>query len=81
MMTEWRRSCPIEAPEREPGVFKRPKMEQVGPQPDPADLANRRNTERRMRLATGGRQSTILGSAIRAASTGPTATLTGVQGG
>jgi hypothetical protein len=62
-------------------VFSRPKLEQVGPQPDPADLENRRNSERRRRLATGGRQSTILGNAIRAASTAPTATLTGVQGG
>lgn len=62
-------------------MFRRPKMEQVGPMPDPADLANRRDTERRRRLSTGGRQSTILGAAIRAASTGPTATLTGVQGG
>lgn len=62
-------------------MFRRPKMEQVGRPPDPADLENRRNTERRRRLSTGGRQSTILGAAIRAASTAPTATLTGVKSG
>ena len=64
-------------------MFRRPKLDPAdapGPTPDPSDLANRRDTERRRRLATGGRQPTILVSAIRAAATSPTATLTGVKG-
>lgn len=48
--------------------------------PDPADLENRRNTERRNRLRTGGRQSTILAQAMERAAGVPTATLTGVAG-
>lgn len=61
-------------------MFKRPKMEEAGPAPDPTDLANRRDTERRRRLSTGGRQSTVLATAMRKAATAPTATLTGVKG-
>jgi len=61
-------------------MFKTPKMKDVGPPPDPADLENRRDTERRKRLATGGRQSTLLATAMERAATRPTATLTGMSG-
>ncbi|MBO9502522.1 hypothetical protein [Brevundimonas sp. A19_0] len=61
-------------------MFRRPKIESAGPMPDPADLENRRNTERRNRLRTGGRQSTILAQAMERAAGVPTATLTGVAG-
>lgn len=62
-------------------MFRRPKMETPEPTatPDPADIANRRETERRRRTLTGGRQSTVLGTAARAAG-GPRPTLTGVGG-
>lgn len=60
-------------------MFRRAKMEDAGPAPDPADLENRRETERRKRTATGGRQSTILAQAIERAAAQPTATLTGVN--
>ena len=61
-------------------MFKRPKIVDPGPQPDPSDVENRRNTERRRRVATGGRQSTLLATAMERASSTPTATLTGVNG-
>lgn len=61
-------------------MFRRPKIESAGTQPDPADLENRRETERRKRLSTGGRQSTILAKAMERAASAPTATLTGVNG-
>lgn len=61
-------------------MFRRPKMEAAQVQPDPADLENRRQTERRKRLSTGGRQSTILAQAMERAAAAPTATLTGVGG-
>jgi hypothetical protein len=47
--------------------------------PNPDDLANRANTERRQRLASGGSQSTLLAKAMAQASGQPTATLTGVS--
>ena len=58
-------------------MFRRPKLETPGPQPDPADIENRRETERRRRVASGGTQSTILASAMRSAAGLPSATLTG----
>ena len=60
-------------------MFQRPKIESAGPAPDPTDVANRANTERRRRLATGGRQSTVLAQAMQTAAAAPTATLTGVK--
>ena len=62
-------------------MFKTPKMRDAGPAPDPADIENRRNSERRSRLARGGRQSTLLATAMERATAAPTATLTGVNGG
>lgn len=61
-------------------MFRRPKIESAGPQPDPNDLANRRETERKKRLSTGGRQSTLLAQAMERAASAPTATLTGMNG-
>lgn len=61
-------------------MFRRPKLEAAPVQPDPADLENRRQTERRKRLSTGGRQSTMLAQAMERAASAPTATLTGVGG-
>lgn len=61
-------------------MFKRPKMEDAGPTPDPTDLANRRETERKRRTATGGRQSTVLAQAMQTARAAPTAVLTGNNG-
>ncbi len=58
-------------------MFKRPKMEEAGPAPDPSDLANRRESERKRRLGTGGRQSTVLAQAMQTARAAPTAVLTG----
>jgi hypothetical protein len=60
-------------------MFKRPKMKEVAAV-DPSDLENRRESERRKRLATGGRQSTLLATAMERAAAKPTATLTGVNG-
>lgn len=56
-------------------MFRRPKLESAGAEPDPSDLENRRNSERKKRLATGGRQSTLLATAMERAATTPTATL------
>lgn len=61
-------------------MFKRPKIKDAGPQPDPNDLENRRNSERKTRLQTGGRQSTLLAQAMERAAGQPTATLTGLNG-
>lgn len=61
-------------------MFKRPKIVSPGPQPDPSDLENRRNSERRKRLGTGGRQSTLLAQAMERQAAQPTATLTGMNG-
>lgn len=61
-------------------MFRRPKIEPQGQTPDPADVANRRDTERRKRLATGGSQSTMLGRAVQRAATSSSTTLTGVGG-
>lgn len=60
-------------------MFKQPKMQSAGPAPDPADLENRRESERKKRVGTGGRQSTILAQAIERAAAQPTATLTGIN--
>lgn len=58
-------------------LFRTPKYS--APQaPDPSELGNRRDSERRNRLASGGTQSTLLGKAMAAASGQPTSTLTGV---
>jgi hypothetical protein len=59
-------------------MFNTPKPEKIGPEPDPSDLENRRGSERKKRLATGGRQSTLLATAMERAAARPTATLTGV---
>jgi hypothetical protein len=61
-------------------MFRQPKPETPGPQPDPNDVANRRNTERRHRTMSGGRQSTVLATAMNRQAAAPTATLTGVGG-
>lgn len=58
-------------------LFRTPKLQQT-PAPDPADLANRRDGERRARLASGGSQSNLLSKAMAAASGQPTSTLTGI---
>lgn len=58
-------------------LFRTPKYHQTAA-PDPADLANRRDSERRNRLASGGTQSTLLSKAMAAASGQPTTTLTGI---
>lgn len=60
-------------------MFRRPKIESAGPMPDPADLENRRATERKKRTETGGRQSTLLAQAMERAAAQPTATLTGIN--
>lgn len=60
-------------------MFNSPKLKPGPAQPDPNDLENRRNSERRGRLATGGRQSTILAQAMERAAGAPTATLTGLN--
>lgn len=60
-------------------MFRRPKIESAGATPDPADLENRRLTERRRRTETGGRQSTILAQAMERAASTPTATRTGIN--
>lgn len=59
-------------------LFRQPSYQPVTP-PNPDDLQNTRDAERRMRLATGGSQSTLLAKAMAAASGQPTSTLTGVQ--
>jgi hypothetical protein len=59
-------------------IFRTPKMQSNTP-PNPDDLQNTRDTERRNRLATGGSQSTLMAKAMAAASGQPTNTLTGVQ--
>lgn len=61
-------------------MFKRPKMDDAGAAPDPADTANRRDSERRRRLGSGGRQSTVLAQAMQTARAAPTAVLTGTNG-
>ena len=61
-------------------MFKRPKIVSPGPQPDPADVENRRNSERKKRLLSGGRGSTLLAMAMERANTAPSATLTGTNG-
>ncbi len=58
-------------------MFRSPKMESPGPQPDPSDLENRRNSERRKRLATGGTQSTLLAQAMERADASPSNRLRG----
>jgi hypothetical protein len=62
-------------------MFRRPKLESAGAQPDPSDLENRRNSERKKRLATGGRQSTLLATAMERARTAPAPNLTPGGGG
>lgn len=52
-------------------MFNRPKLQSAGAQPDPADVENRRGTERRNRLATGGTQSTLLATAMERAAASP----------
>ncbi len=47
--------------------------------PDPSDTANRANSERRGRLLSGGRQSTMLAQAMERSSAAPAATLTGIN--
>ena len=61
-------------------MFRRPKLQEAGPQPDMADTANRANSERRGRLLSGGRQSTLLAKAMERSVTAPSATLTGING-
>lgn len=61
-------------------MFRRPKIKDVGPQPDMADTENRANSERRGRLLSGGRQSTLLAQSMERAATAPSATLTGING-
>jgi len=61
-------------------MFNAPKAPTPTPPPDPSDLANRRDSERRRRLSSGGRQSTLISRAVEAAGGAPTATLTGVGG-
>lgn len=61
-------------------MFKTPKPQSPGPQPDPNDLENRRNGERKSRLTTGGRQSTLLAQAIERAATTPSGRLNGSGG-
>lgn len=61
-------------------MFRRPKIKDAGPAPDPNDLANRRDSERKSRLQTGGRQSTLLAQAMERQAGAPTATLTGLNG-
>ncbi|WP_332772948.1 hypothetical protein [Phenylobacterium sp.] len=58
-------------------LFKSPKY-QSSAAPDPGAMENRRDSERRSRLATGGSQSTLLSKAMAQASGQPIATLTGV---
>lgn len=59
-------------------LFKTPKFQSTAA-PDPADLQNRRDSERRGRLATGGSQSTLLTRAMaQAGAAAPLATLTGI---
>lgn len=60
-------------------MFRRPKIESAGPMPDPSDTANRANSERRGRLLSGGRQSTMLAQAMERSATTPSATLTGIN--
>lgn len=52
-------------------MFNRPKAPKPLAQPDPADVENRRGTERRNRLATGGTQSTLLATAMERAAADP----------
>lgn len=52
-------------------MFNRPKLQSAGKQPDPTDLENRRNSERKNRLATGGTQSTLLAQAMERAAATP----------
>lgn len=59
-------------------LFRTPKFQST-PAPNPDDLANRANSERRQRLASGGSQSTLLAKAMAQATGQPTATLTGVS--
>lgn len=59
-------------------LFRTPNFKST-PAPNPDDLANRANTERRQRLASGGSQSTLLAKAMAQATGQPTATLTGVS--
>lgn len=61
-------------------MFRTPKLQSAGPQPDPADLENRRNSERKSRLATGGKQSTLLAQAIERAAAAPSPRLNGEGG-
>lgn len=62
--------------------FRTPKTPEPVTPPNPADLDNRVNDERRRRLSTGGRNATALG--MMASATAPagrqTATLTGLNG-
>lgn len=50
-------------------MFRTPKLQSAGKQPDPNDLENRRGSERKARLATGGTQSTLLAQAMERAAT------------
>jgi hypothetical protein len=59
-------------------LFRTPKQD-VTPAPDPSELANRRDSERRNRLAAGGTQSTLLAKAMAGATGQPTSTLTGIS--
>lgn len=52
-------------------MFRTPKMPTPPRQPDPNDLENRRDSERKGRLASGGRQSTLLAQAIERAAVAP----------
>lgn len=58
-------------------LFRTPKFS-APVAPDPSDLGNRRDSERRNRLASGGTQSTLLSKAMAAAGGQPTTTLTGI---
>jgi len=68
--------------------FKQPKVQQAvatpPPTPNLADAENRQQTERRKRLASGGRNATFLASVIpdsaSSGSAAPVKTLTGLQG-
>lgn len=64
-------------------MFKQPRAVIQPPPPDPGDLANRRDSERSRRLASGGRQSTLITRAVEAAGGGapaPSAVKTGTGG-
>lgn len=63
-------------------AFKTAKQPAPIPPPDPADIANRRDSERRRRLGSGGRASTLITRMAETAMAAqqPRNTLTGLQG-